>query len=304
MNNKIKSMNLKKIFIIYLVLAIIVGILLCTFLGITYKDKLSFMYNYHRVSEQFEHKNYNNYLENKLNNIANSSNDIIDILVLDKNNKIKKSFKKSEFGVLDEFVLNKIDTREKKYFENESNKNVVFKLIKRKELMINTILSDQDLEILDEYDDDVFYENEFNQKDIYLLSYTANKTTGEKIYFINSIHPVTNGALYIKIATSTIVFFFMLYWILVALIVYQNALKLKLNPYLWGGITLATNIAGVILYLLYKSLGTTCEKCNTHQDKNNIYCVACGNKLNETCSKCNNIIKKEDKYCSNCGRKN
>ena len=304
MNKKIENMNFKRIFIIYLVLAIIVGILLCTFLGITYKDKLSFMYNYHRVSEQFVHNDYNDNLENKLSNMASSSNDVVDILVLDKNNKIKKSFKNSEFGRLDEFILNRLNTEENYYFENEQNKNVVFKLIKDEELMVSTILSDQDLEILDDYEDDIFFETEINQKDIYLLSYAANKTTGEKVYFINNIHPVTNGAMYINIATSIIVFFFMLYWVLVALMVYQNALKLKLNPYLWGGITLVTNIAGVILYLLYKQLGITCKKCNTHQDKNNIYCISCGEKLNKTCSKCNHIIKKGDKYCSNCGRKN
>lgn len=304
MNSKIENMNFKKIFVIYLLFVIIVGILLCAFLGIVYKDKFYFMYNYNKVSEKFVHNDYNSYLEDELRNMADSSNDVVDILVLDENNKIKKSFKNSEFGQLDEFVLNKLDTREKNYFENEFNKNVVFKLIKDKELMISAILSDQDLEILDEHDDDVFFETEFNQKDIYLLSYTANKITGEKIYFISNIHPVTNGALYIKTAMATIVFCFMLYWILVALMVYQNALKLKLNPYLWGGITLVTNIAGVILYLLYKNLGITCSKCNTYQDKNNIYCISCGIKLNETCSKCNHIIKKEDNYCSNCGRKN
>ncbi|HIU11098.1 MAG TPA: zinc ribbon domain-containing protein [Candidatus Onthocola stercorigallinarum] len=35
-----------------------------------------------------------------------------------------------------------------------------------------------------------------------------------------------------------------------------------------------------------------------------MYCVACGEKLDQTCSKCNHIIKKKDKYCANCGRKN
>lgn len=302
MNKKIEHINFKKIVIIYIIVSIIAGIGLCAFLGYKYKDKLWFMYNYHSISEQFEDNQYNEYLQEKIATMSNNSNDIIDILVLDKNNNILFSSKNSEFSKNNVFELEKIETPKHKYFNN-NNSNVVFKLVKEDELILQTIFSNLDIETLNEYKDDIFFESEFNQKSIYLLSYSANKTTGEKIYFINEVHPVTNGKLYLKITLAIIVFFFMLYWVLVALIVYQNALKLKLNPYLWGSITLLTNIAGVILYLLYKRLGISCKKCNTHQDKNNIYCVSCGEKLNETCIKCNHIIKKEDKYCPNCGRK-
>ena len=98
-------------------------------------------------------------------------------------------------------------------------------------------------------------------------------------------------------------FFFMIYWVLLALYIYQNALKSKLNPYLWGGITLITNIAGVIIYIIYKQNQKTCFKCGASQDKSHIYCTYCGTKLNETCSKCGSVINSNDKYCAKCGEK-
>ena len=98
-------------------------------------------------------------------------------------------------------------------------------------------------------------------------------------------------------------FFFMIYWVLLALYIYQNALKSKLNPYLWGGITLLTNVAGAIIYFIYKQNQKICFKCETSQSKNNIYCINCGTKLSETCKKCGSTINTNDKYCARCGEK-
>lgn len=303
MNSIIKKMNFKKIIVFYIVCLLFALIGVGIFLGTKYKDKLKFMYNYHSISEEFEHNGYDDNLKTKINNMSKDSQDIIDILVLDKSNKIIYSSKKSEYSNFDTFTLEKTSEKEKLYFMNLNNEKVVFKLVKDKELMINTIFSDLDFEIENEYKDDVFFETEFNQKNIYLLSYSANKMNGEKIYFINQIHPIENADIYFKFAASLFAFFFMIYWVLVALIVYQNALKSRINPYLWGIVTLFINLAGVILYLLYKQTGINCKKCNAFQDKNNVYCTICGTKINEVCEKCKHIIKKEDMHCANCGRK-
>ena len=125
----------------------------------------------------------------------------------------------------------------------------------------------------------------------------------EKIYFINQIHPVLNGKEYIKIGLAIAMFLFMIYWVLLALYVYQDALKSKLSPYLWGGITLITNIAGLIVYIIYKKNNKICFKCGAVQNQGNIYCTYCGAKLDKTCSKCGATIFDKDEYCSKCGEK-
>lgn len=302
MNNIIKKMNFKKIAIIYIILGIIVVIGLGVWIGNVFKDKISFVYNYHSISEQFEKSSYSEHLQEKLKTTADNSNDIIDILVLDNNNQIRYSAKNSIYGNEKEFILVQ-ENYKNKYYSNPSNDNIIFKLATSKELAINTILTNLDEEIEDDYYDTVFYERELNNKDIYLLSYTINKTSGDKIYVISEIKPIQNGSMYLKIALSTIVFLFMIYWVLIALYVYQNALKSKLNPYLWGGITLLTNIAGVIIYLIYKQNNQTCTTCNAVQSKSNVYCVYCGKKLKETCKDCGAMIDTNASYCGKCGKK-
>lgn len=303
MNKWIEKINFKKVAIVYLIIGLIVGICLILAIVNRFKDKIEFVYNYHSISEQFEKNSYNEYLQEKLKSMSNSSEDIVDILILNKDNKIIYSSKESEFGKQEEFLLSRVSNVESKYFENSANHNIVFKLVRNKELMLSTILSNIDLEIEKDYEDNVFFESEFNNKNIYSLSYAANKETGEKIYFINEIHPVQNGEMYIKVSLAIIMFFFMLYWVLVALFIYQNALKSKLNPYIWGGITLLTNIAGVIVYYIYKQNNKTCIKCGTVQNKYNSYCINCGTKLNETCSKCGTVIKSKANFCGKCGEK-
>ena len=64
-----------------------------------------------------------------------------------------------------------------------------------------------------------------------------------------------------------------------------------------------TNIIGVIIYLIYKNNIITCYKCSTSNNKNNIYCTSCGNKINKCCIKCHTIINDKDKYCRSCGEK-
>lgn len=303
MNKIIEKINFKKLIVVYIIIGLIVGVGLMLFIGNKFQDKLEFIYHYHKISEEFEKENYNiNNIKEELKNMSNNSSDIIDALILDKDNAILYSSKDSQFGKQEKFILNRKENS-RKYFISSSNNDIVFQLIKDKELMVSTILSNFDLEIESEYNDEVFFESEINNQKIYMLSYTSNKETGEKIYFINEIHPVQNGENYVKIALAVIMFCFMLYWVIVALFVYQNALKSKLNPYLWGGITLLTNIAGVFIYLIYKQNNKTCYKCGTVQNRNNVYCTHCGTKLNETCKNCGAIIEKIDNYCNKCGEK-
>ena len=304
MNNFIEKIPFKKVVLIYIIVAILVGISLILFIGNAFQSKLTFIYEYHRIHETLEN-NHNDLesIKEEIKNMSNNSEDVVDVLILNKENKIVYSSKNSEFANQEEFTLNKADNMTNDYFVNPNNNMAIFRLATNKELIINTALSNFDTEIQKESEDQIFYESNFNNKQVYLLSYIANQDTGEKIYFINEIHPVENGKMYIKVTLAIMMFFFMIYWVLLALYIYQNALKSKLNPYLWGGITLITNIAGVITYMIYKQNQKTCFKCGASQDKSHIHCTYCGTKLNETFHTCGSVLNRNDKYCAKCGEK-
>jgi len=76
-----------------------------------------------------------------------------------------------------------------------------------------------------------------------------------------------------------IMLFFMIYWILVALWVYKNALKPKLNATIWGIIVLFTNLAGLFVYLIYKQGSQTCKNCDTAINNKDSYYKNCGSEI-------------------------
>mgnify|MGYP001244665502 CR=1 FL=1 len=300
----IKKINFKKIAIIYIITAIIVGIASLGFLGYMFRDKITLALNYNSISEKVDRNDQGiNAITGDLSNFASKSNDIVDILILDNTNKITYNAKKSELAKSGTLDLQPTNEKEQKYLIDKNNPNEYFKLIKEDSLLLTTSIFDDDNKIEKFKDDDYFYENNFSDKKFYTLSYIIDKSSGDKIYIISDIHPVENGELYIKIVAALAVMFFMIYWVLVALWVYSNALKSKLNYVLWGIITLITNIAGLFVYLIYKQNNQACFKCGAVQTKGNIFCTNCGIKSGNTCLKCSAVIKQNDNFCHRCGNK-
>lgn len=303
-NQVMERFNFKRIIIMYLVFAIIIGTFSVAILGYVFKDKLLFAYNYSKVSEKIEDGKLGvDAVKVNLTTLASQSSDIVDILILDKNNKVSFSTLNSEFADDGEFILERGKDEENRYLTYLKNPNVTFRLMKNDELMLTTILLDQTKDIESRHNDNIFFESDFNSKKIYLLSYTVDKGTGDKIYFISDLHPVAYASLFIKIVGALAMLFFMLYWVLLSLWVYQNARKSKLNAVLWGVITLFTNLAGLFLYLIYKQNNQTCFRCGAMQSKENVYCIYCGIKICKTCSKCDAIVNNTDCFCNHCGNK-
>lgn len=302
-DNLILRFNFKKITKLYIVFAIIGLIFSGVFLGFAFKDKLLFAYNYGKVSEKIEEGKLGvNAVKADITTLASQSADIVDILILDKNNKISFSAKNSEFTGGGEFILERDKNEENRFLTYSQNPNVTFKLMKSNELMLSAMLLGNEKDIQNSHEDNTFFQNDFDSKKIYLLSYTADKGTGDKIYFISDVHPVPKGSLYIEIVGAIATLFFMLYWVLLALWVYQNARKAKINAVLWGIITLFTNLAGLFIYLIYKQNNQICFKCGAVQNKSNIYCTYCGIKISKTCKNCSAIIIEGDNFCNQCGK--
>ena len=299
---KMVRINFKKIFIIYIIAAIIVGVSSLSFLAYQFREKIIFAYEYNKVSEKVAHNRGGiDAVKSELAKLANKSIDIVDILVLDSENKITFSVNNSEFAKSGNLELVASTNRENRFLTDKTNPNIYFRLVKNDRMMISKAMFGKENEIKRGYYDDYFYENNFSEKKVYLLSYIADTASDNKIYFISDIKPIANAKLYIRAVGALVMLLFMFYWVLIALWVYQNASKSKLNSTVWGIITLFTNLAGLLVYLIYKQNSLTCFKCDAVQSNTNNFCTYCGSKLGKTCDNCDSPVNSKDKYCKKCG---
>ena len=78
---------------------------------------------------------------------------------------------------------------------------------------------------------------------------------------------------------------FMIYWIIIALWVYQNAKNQSYPPGL-GYNNPFTNLLGVLLYVIYKTTNGVCAYCGAILQRGGVFCTYCGHKNGVTCEKC------------------
>ena len=167
--------------------------------------------------------------------------------------------------------------------------------------MLSSIFADDFSKIYDEYEEETFYSKNIQNKQVYMLSLLNSDKNGNKIYVISSPKSVTYGELSLKAAAAAAMLLFMVYWILIALWIYQNAKKSNLAAAAWGILTLFTNLAGVLIYVIYKYTNAICAKCGTVQSKKNTFCAHCGHKIGISCPHCGEILSPNDNYCPKCG---
>lgn len=299
----VQKANLKRLVVAYIVVVIVVTLLMGGLVGRVFHDKLTFASDYIKVSQKIEQSDGLDIesIKKDLLALAYETSDIADILILDSENTVIFSAKGANIQKGDSFILEKDTQRDnQKYLTTESVPNVYFKLIKTAYLPIVWDIMAKEQDIRNEYDDEYFYENGFNSKKVYMLSYVVQRTSGDKVYFISDVKPLPNGEFYVRLIQASAMLCFMLYWVLVALWVYADAKRSRLNQLMWGTITLFTNLAGVFLYLIYRQNNITCFHCGTVQDKGNIYCVFCGTKMSPTCPACKMVVSSEDYFCRHC----
>ncbi len=242
MNKIIEKINFKKVVIIYLVLLMITGVILLFFLGNKYQNKLSLVHNYHQIDEMLEENANQKELENVLRELDKSSRDVVDVAIIRKGNLVFQT------GDIYQNDLTKIkDT--KRYFTD--NKNNVYELKTSEEFLLNLFIPNRYFEEERNYIDRLIIED-ISYKEKYTINYMENENGNELIIFISQINQVENGHFYLKLTLSILMFFFMLYIIITALMIYQDALRKQFNYYFWGLLTLFTNIVGVVIYLFYK----------------------------------------------------
>lgn len=300
-NKFIKHLNFKKILILYLIFLFIVGIICAGSVGYIYRDKIQFVFQYQRMSERLEKKDVDiQTVKQEMNTMAAASEDIVDILLLDNQNNILYSSKNSKLAWDRSLNLSKSDGGGD-FLVSDQNSNIAFRFVGKDEFILSSIFAGNFSQIYDEYDKENFYQTNFLNKEVYLLSFLRGGEDGSKIYVIADVSPVPYGVSSIKIAAAAAMLLFMLYWIIAAVWVYQNALKSHLSAPFWGIAVLFTNIAGILVYMLYKHMNCICTFCGAVQSKTNLYCTNCGKKIALKCPACGQTLEKNDRYCCKCG---
>lgn len=302
--NKFEAMLLKwdfkKIAKRYLILAVVAAVCCTAAVGIVYRDRLSFAWQFERVREAVE-KKAAPALQGELDKLASASSDVVDILILDSGNHVTYSTNRSEFST-GPFNLSR-SGENRTYLVSDANAGVVFRAVKSDEFMLNSVFNHDFGEIQDEYDNESFFEHDAGSKTVYLLSFLGDKNSGSKIYIISNPTSVAGGMLTLKVVACVAMLLFMAYWVLLALWAYQNASRAKLYPLFWGVIVLLTNLAGVMVYQLYKRGNAACPACGASQSRSHIYCTSCGTQLGETCQSCGAHLSARDLFCPGCGKK-
>lgn len=293
--------NFKRIFIIYMIAAITAGAACLGTVGYIYRDKIRLAAVYEKTSAVFKKQGDSEKFRQSLAELADSA-DITDILLLDNRNNIVYSAKNTDIAGDTVFDLNRAEDGSR-FLVTDKNSGAAFRLVKSDEFMLTSVFADDFTEIHDEYCEDNFYRSDFQNRHLYFIS-LLNKNPGDiKAYVISDPISVPYGMLLLKIAASILMLLFMLYWIIVAMWVYQNAEKARLNAPAWGIITLFTNLAGVFVYAVYKHISGVCTVCGAAQNRGNVFCTVCGSKIGATCTECGHSLKTGDEFCPKCGHK-
>jgi hypothetical protein len=95
----------------------------------------------------------------------------------------------------------------------------------------------------------------------------------------------------------------LVFWLLIAIWVYNDSKVKGLNQMLWGILGLFTGVLGLIIYLIYTHKFQYCSQCKNRIEKNANYCTVCGNAIYSKCSSCGNSNQVSANYCINCGAK-
>lgn len=302
-NNIIDRLNFKKIFIGYVIITIILGILCSAAVGYVYKDKIGLALNYKTVSEKLKSGNTEiEAVKAELKKLAESSGDITDILLLDNKNNILYSANETKLAWDSEFELTN-NPQKNRFLVSDKNSDVAFRFVKKDEFMLSAVFAEKFPEIKEEYDEDTFYLNNFQNKKVYMISFLRTGANGNKVYVISDPVSVPYGIPTLKASACIAMLLFMIYWIIIALWVYQNARKSRLYAPAWGIVTLFTNIGGVLIYVIYKNINGVCAFCGTVQSKTNLFCTHCGKKIGVSCPECGHAISFRDNFCPKCGHK-
>jgi hypothetical protein len=298
----INKINFKTALKIFLISSVII-MLACTIsIGYVLREKIHMAIDYKNVTENFKKEGVSDKTKMQMANLASNSKDIVNALILDRDNNIIFKINNNLIGNNTKLQFTPFEFN-RKYLQDSSNNNIIYKVVGEENILLNKDYIKNDSKIKSDIDHDFSYEQDFSAKEVYMLNYKSTRATGNKILIIRDVSPIPYAEGLVEASAAFFGFLFIIYWIGLGLWIYKDAGKRNLNASLWGLLVLITNLVGLFVYLIYIQNNLTCIKCGTLQSKYNVFCSSCGTRVNDNCSSCGAIINKRENYCSRCGSK-
>lgn len=94
-----------------------------------------------------------------------------------------------------------------------------------------------------------------------------------------------------------------IYWLYTTVYVVYKAQKVGTNAWLFGMLTLFTNLFGLACLWVYILIYQVCPGCGKLQPRKANNCSLCGTAIYIKCPDCGSRISIMDKYCNGCGKK-
>lgn len=292
--------NFKKIAIGYIVAALIAGIACAATVGVLYRERLNFAWQYSRLEETLK-KGDEAALSAAIDKTAAASNDVVDVLLVDGADAVTYSAKHSAFASAP-FSLTRVGD-EKKYLSSAAHPDAIFQYVKGDEFLLRSIINKDFGKIRDDFDDERVFERGLSTRTIYMLNSLHRRGGDATLYVISTPTSVTGGMIALKVTAALAMLFFCVYWVLIALWLYRDASRAHLSPLYWGLIGLFTNLVGLLVYKIYKRSLAVCTTCGAAQSVEHRYCALCGTALGARCEECGGRLGRRDRFCPHCGRK-
>lgn len=151
------GINFRKVIKVYIIVSLLLLILVFASACYIFRDKIVFSMDYLKIDSQVERHGIDNSIQGRLSALADSSGDIKDVLLLDKDNNIVFSAKNSGIGKDKKLVLTAVKDK-RHFFQDVNIPDTYFKVIKPEKLLLTKDLYRDSREIKKEYNDDFFYD--------------------------------------------------------------------------------------------------------------------------------------------------
>jgi RNA polymerase subunit RPABC4/transcription elongation factor Spt4 len=115
--------------------------------------------------------------------------------------------------------------------------------------------------------------------------------------------PTITGMVQKLVLLLPLVLFLPAYIILVARLIYVDAARRGMDPWLWMTVAVfVPSMIGLIIYLIMRmSVSNTCINCGKGIQKDFKVCPYCGQNQEMVCENCQKTIARDWKVCPNCG---
>jgi hypothetical protein len=93
-----------------------------------------------------------------------------------------------------------------------------------------------------------------------------------------------------------------IYWLYTTAYAVFKSWKVGVNAWLFGVLTLFTNLVGVVSLWIYIKMHPICSTCGKLQQREANNCTCCGAAIFVNCPNCGKRISIKDQYCIGCGK--